>query len=447
MSYFFQPHAKDPLEDFRKSNRSSSSSSSNSSSSNSSSHDCNFIQSLPLFEQVRQIASNRIINQKLAERKCVSTFVKWEDTARNKNSCFGPNISDISLDVANLSFPIIGTRNFQDETFDLPIERFVVHVGNEVEMTDKTEELKQISFKEYLTNIEKYIPNIHVKNNSVYAERDSKILTSSQATILPLRDGYVEFNVRLHNYQVRRSMTSSVLCLVVSPHGTSAQFISESQQKIYFNQNGTNVSYRAERLMDKRIKAGESTEGPMNQKEKEANVLFIFQIPLKAQEKYEDVEWDVEEEKGDDCFCVSEDDLCCVPTCGMVTDDDDDVESIYFGNRIHKKKKGRGIDHAQLSLGKTNHGEFNNDTCKEMRHLIERDERFPIRCTMQYYYVTDTNEIDDDMLDIIAKQVWKLYDETHPNERGSLVTDGQTCRQTEATIAPVTATKREFFAF
>lgn len=34
-------------------------------------------------------------------------------------------------------------------------------------------------------------------------ERDTKVLTAAQYCLLPLRDGKVEFNVALYNYQVR----------------------------------------------------------------------------------------------------------------------------------------------------------------------------------------------------------------------------------------------------
>ena len=59
----------------------------------------------------------------------------WEDTGRSKGSCWGPNISDMTLAITedyNL-MPVIRRDNFSDETCDVKIENFKVNIGNEKE--------------------------------------------------------------------------------------------------------------------------------------------------------------------------------------------------------------------------------------------------------------------------------------------------------------------------
>src|SRR5438552_18127692 len=63
--------------------------------------------------------------------------VCWEDTARYKNSCWGPNISDLTLSLSNGAskdvqmLPIIHAPNFTDKTSDISIDKFSLSVGNE----------------------------------------------------------------------------------------------------------------------------------------------------------------------------------------------------------------------------------------------------------------------------------------------------------------------------
>lgn len=220
-----------------------------------------------LFDTVRSLPGDSSVVDRFKRGKLNVSFVKWEDTARSKGSCWGPNISDVTLDVNDKSFPIIGTDNWEDPTFDMSIDRFSVHVGNEVPFG--TETLTRLSLKDYLQNIDKYVDA--KINGPMFLPRDDKILTSAQSCILPLKDGKVPFNVRIHNYQYD-SQDPAVLVVVVSPHGTSAQLVTEHKQLIYFNKCNNKAQYLAERLADVRSAAGKSTEGLKKRKNK---MLFL----------------------------------------------------------------------------------------------------------------------------------------------------------------------------
>ena len=60
---------------------------------------------------------------------------------------------------------------------------------------------------------------------------------------------------------------------------------------------------------------------------------------------------------------------------------------------------------------------------------IERDERFPIRVTVQFYKATSNGVVSDADLDEIARQIEQVYSEA--DYVGSLVTEGDTRRPTE----------------
>jgi len=202
-----------------------------------------------------------------------------EDTGRSKGSAFGPNISDMTLKLANSTtlLPVIRRPNFSDETADVPIANYNLTIGNET----KGATLKRIPLKDYLENANGTLKDASGKvvNSLFCKERDSVILTSAQYCVLPLSNGTCEFNVHLYNYQ--SSIDSpAVLVLVSSATGTSAQGIYGGTTALYFNNDGQAANYVAEWLKDERARLGKEVEGTMDKDEQQRNALFIFQIPL-----------------------------------------------------------------------------------------------------------------------------------------------------------------------
>jgi len=61
---------------------------------------------------------------------------------------------------------------------------------------------------------------------------------------------------------------------------------------------------------------------------------------------------------------------------------------------------------------------------------IERDERFPIRFTWQYYRVTDTVNLPAGFLAETRAKIDRVY--SNGEATGSLVTEGHTNRSTES---------------
>ena len=367
-------------------------------------------------------SSSRSLVQKLAQLPTYQSNVKsaekyglaintvsWEDTARDKNSCVGPNISDITLCVANYDMPMIRRPNYSDVSCDMPIDKFNVTVGNET-----FADLKRISLKDFLKDISTYTDS---NVGSMLLDRDVEILTSAQACVLPVdKTGSVEFNVRLFNYQYK-AKDPAVLVVIASANGTSCQVITEYQQKLYFNDNGMAANFVAKGLTQHRKEQGTtSASSDLNQEEKEQNALFVFQIPLK--QKYEPP-------LSHFLNSSNMEQLCAYKTCSCSSSQQSMIFTDFAGN----------FEDAILSTKKT------HSTFKGTQGLkLERDDRFPIRCTIQFYKISDREYIPEEEFGKIADKINNIYQKA--DIYGSLVTDGKTKRVTEPELSKDTKIKK-----
>lgn len=334
----------------------------------------------------------------LAERNGLQiSTVAWEDTGRTKGSCFGPNISDMTLVVAGSNMPIIRKPNFADVTSDQAMDMFTVNVGNERGAT-----LRTVSLCEYLTNITKYT-DIKTKG-SLVAARDTHVLTSAQACVLPLRDGKVEFGVKLYNYQ--SCVEPAVLVIVASSQGTSAHVVLGHDNVLRFNKSGRAAEFVAERLKDDRARRGVATEGAMTTEEKTRNAVLIYQIPLVYHAP------------------VMRPESLMQLSYSLET-------AIPCSAGRSASRSDRGMDHAVVSTTE-GRGEYPSLS----KWTVERDTRMPIRCTIQYYHVSDSDSISESEMTAIATEV------TKHSPVGSLVVDGSTARPTEHTVPTPSFTDR-----
>jgi hypothetical protein len=347
--------------------------------------------------------------------------VSWEDTSRSKNSSCGLNITDMTLSCEGTNMPVIRKPNFADVTCDQPIEKFMVTVGNEVEGGTLT----QIPLKEYLENIQKYTGNPNIAK--MYCDRDTQILTSAQACILPLQDGEVEFCVQIYNYQSNRSNDPAVLVIMTSSQGTSCQVV-YGETQVYFNDAGVARNMLAKRLTDDRKSRGVSLEGPMTTDEKNRNALFIYQIPLlQRQKSSQNSSYKCEESS-------SEESVGCAG--GAFDDEWDDCEYECENTKSKYKKQSvvRGFEKAVLSKGREM-GRFTGTNSL----ILFRDTRYPIRCTYQSYNVTDSSTVTEAQIKEISEAINAVY--TKSDASGSLVVGGKTDRKTESDMTkPVFST-------
>src|SRR5215470_17180872 len=125
----------------------------------------------------------------LAQRHGLSILdLTWEDTARYKGSCVGPNISDMTIQVASSTdsgapsitcMPVIRFPNFSDKTADVSIDDLRVRVGNE-----RGKALSVIGLRAYLRDLRKYLTDPSSwagTETSLLAPRETEVLVSAQA--------------------------------------------------------------------------------------------------------------------------------------------------------------------------------------------------------------------------------------------------------------------------
>ena len=342
--------------------------------------------------------------------------VTWEDTGRYKGSCVGPNISDMTIQIQeqdpktkqyNLScMPVIRYPNYSDKSADIDPEKFYLFVGNE-----KGKALSKITLKQFLTNPKKYMSNPDSwtgKENSLFAKRDTHVLVSAQACFLPVpKKGMAQFNPVLFNYQSYQG-DPAVLTILATREGTSMTIIDNKRdafnagmtwgQRLFFNKNSERASLTGKRLSDfvaeKNGKTGNLT---IDKAEKSGlNLVLLIQVPLKQKEF-------MRPKAGNNSvmYCLSESASC-------------------------DKKAKSNVEQAVIGHGKVE-GPFT-----EVDGLdIKRDERYPIRVTVQFYKATDNGIVSEQDMKEISEQINKVY--SHADYVGSLVTGGETGRSTEYT--------------
>jgi hypothetical protein len=336
----------------------------------------------------------------------------WEDTGRTKGSVWGPNISDMTIQVqtqgtAQLTcMPVIRRPNFADETGDILLDEFFLLVGNE-----RGAPLQRISLREYLGDLRRYLTDPRSwagAHTSLLAERDTHVLVSAQACFLPVpKQGVAEFNPVLFNY-VSSPGNPAVLAILVTREGTSATVIDNARdgfsegtahgQRLFFNKHGQRAALTGQRISD--FVAEQSPERPAEQAIAEArakglNTVLLIQVPL----KYREPERSPLTTTGTVMFCAP-------PPCQASGGARSDVEEAVIG-----------------------HGKVEGPFTEIDRLPIERDDRFPIRVTVQFYKATSNGVLSAEDAAAIAAQIDRVYAEA--SYVGSLVVEGDTGRPTE----------------
>lgn len=332
--------------------------------------------------------------------------VTWEDTGRSKGSVWGPNISDMTIGVRDAHgalhpMPVIRHDNFNDVTADIRSDRFMMLVGNE-----SGDDLRSVRLDELLQHTGQYLHNPSSwrgGNRSLWDARDEHVLVSAQACFLPVPSGdQATFTPVLYNYQSYPG-DPAVLTIVATREGSSIQVIENSggymSQPLFFNDDGQRAPFLAERKSDwvANGQSGTATTAPEAAVQQGMhNVVLVIQVPLKQRHP-----------RRNPIVMESEAEF-------------DDME----GAPSYGAPQARGMEEAVISHGETE-GPF-----VEVNNLnIERDTRFPIRVTVQFYQATDTGDITDADVRRLREQIDRVYRDA--DFVGSLVTDGWTGRPTE----------------
>ncbi|HZH97896.1 MAG TPA: hypothetical protein VEX38_02910 [Fimbriimonadaceae bacterium] len=338
--------------------------------------------------------------------------VTWEDTGRYKGSAVGPNISDMTIQVGVRqpsgkydvkAMPVIRHPNFSDITADLDPREFTLLVGNE-----KGRALRRVSLYDFLENPTAFLskPSSWLgRNRSLLADRDDKVLVSAQACFLPVpKRGIATFNPVVFNYQ-STSGDPAVLTILATREGSSTTIIDNKRdafepgamwgQRLFHNSNGMRASLTGQRESDYRTGTGSGRTGtPRTGHESGLSMVLLVQVPLKQKNPMRGA--------GGGGF----------------------GGGAYDSSPVMKKSAKSDVETAVIG-----HGELEGPFTEIDNLAIERDPRFPVRVTVQFYKATSNGIVDEKDIAEIRQQIDRVY--ARGDVVGSLVTEGDTGRITE----------------
>ncbi|MCH2110376.1 MAG: hypothetical protein MK135_13725 [Polyangiaceae bacterium] len=364
--------------------------------------DKNFFQTI---QKVEGMVRDARIQQMVRGHGLDIVNVTWEDTGRSKGSSVGPNISDMTIGVRDHNdafhpMPVIRFDNFNDRTADAKTEKFFLLSGNERDLP-----LQPVSLSNILKRTQSFLHNPKSwtgKAKGLWDKRDTHVIVSAQACFLPIPSGgEATFAPVLYNYQSFPG-NPAVATIVATREGTSIQVVENHSgylsEVLYFNQDGQRAPLTATRISDfKKKSSGKVSKSQGVDDEAGLDVVMVIQVPLKHRTRYPK------------SFAKPKKSAAAEETMDStmaMLDDTSDVEAAV-------------ISHGPVE------GPFH-----EINGLaIERDHRFPVRVTVQFYKATSNGVIAERDIAEIRAQIDRVYQ--HGDSVGSLVTEGLTGRPTE----------------
>lgn len=370
--------------------------------------------------------------------------VLWEDTGRYGGSSVGPNISDVTLQVReNLDgdafrthlLPVLRAPNFSDKTADVPADKLWIKVGNQTPGA----QVVSIPLDEMLKHLREYVTNPESIEGSgdLSAKRDTHYLVSAQHVFVPMaKQGKVEFNPVIFNYQ-SYAKNPAVLTLLVTREGTSVAAITNSGgdvsfygggQQLFFNNQGQKTMFTAERksAVKERIESGKAEAGDAGALDEGADMLLLVQVPLKV----------AAQNRGG---MYGGDGLGGIGTMGA-GGGGYAMESAPAPKAAEGESEGRRArsDVEQAVLG---HGKDLGAVTEGEKLKLERDDRFPVRVTVQFYKATSNGVISDQDLKDAKAAIDKVY--AKADFVGSLVVpEGARSRPTDWYLGTTTNAKK-----
>lgn len=330
--------------------------------------------------------------------------VMWEDTGRFEGSAVGPNISDLTLQVREPAgrhgvrtypLPVIRHPNFTDRTGDVAAEKLFVRVGNQ----RAGGQLTAVPLTEVLRNLQEYltVPSSLRGNTNFLAPRDTHMLVSAQHVFLPLgASGKVEFNPVIYNYQSSPG-APAVLALLITREGMSATVVENRAgdqtaqgqgQQLFFNKGGQRTAFTAERrsAVKQRMEAGKATEDDRGALEEGADMMMLVQIPLRVPERLRAME--MEDGSGMGGLSMA-------------------APSATKGEAKMSRRAGGGVSDVENAV--LGHGAELGPFVEGNNLSITRDERFPIRVTVQFYRATSNGVVSNQDLADVHQAIEKVY--------------------------------------
>jgi hypothetical protein len=330
----------------------------------------------------------------------------WEDTGRWQGSSVGPNISDVTIEVVSRDasrrklalMPVLRFPNFADRTADVPIDRIFLRVGNE----RKNGVGSVVSLREVLADPARFLSSPHdgrIVGESLLAPRDTHALVSAQAAFLPVpAQGKATFHPVIFNYQ-STARNPAVLTLLMTRQGTSLTVVDNARdtvsggaswgQRLFFNEGGQRAALTAERLSDVEERGVTSSGEAASSLGADANLLMLVQVPLRHRE--------------------------APRRAGAFTSMSPPAPSA-------KKAEIARESASDMEVAVLGHGELEGPFTELDGLALERDPRFPVRVTVQFYQAVSGPRRTAAEMAHLAKLVDGVY--RHADAVGSLVVPG-----------------------
>jgi len=336
--------------------------------------------------------------------------VLWEDTGRWQGSALGPNISDVTIEVRSddararrlALMPVLRFPNFADRTADVRLDRIWLRVGNARE--GSREEV--VTLRDFLAEPARWLSRPEagrIAGGSLLAPRDTHALVSAQAAFLPVpREGKATFHPVIFNYQ-SWSRNPAVLTLLVTRQGTSVTVVDNSRdtvpggaswgQRLFFNAAGERAPLTAERLSDVLDRGTTANGESAASLGEDANLLLLVQVPLRQRERPRRAAGGIAQESAPMAKAVA-------PSAPSAAD----MEVAVLG-----------------------HGDLEGPYTELDGLAVERDPRFPVRVTVQFYQAVSSPRVGEREVEPLARLVSKVYEKG--DWVGSLVVPGPSDRR------------------
>jgi hypothetical protein len=331
--------------------------------------------------------------------------VLWEDTGRWQGSSVGPNISDVTIEVVSgdgagrklALMPVLRFPNFADRTADVRLDRVFLRVGNE----RKGARERVVSLREVLAEPGRYLAfpgSGAIRGGSLLAPRDTHALVSAQAAFLPVpRSGKATFHPVIFNYQSTAG-NPAVLTLLVTRQGTSITVVDNARdtvsggaswgQRLFFDAGGERAPLTAERLSDVEDRGVTSNGESAASLGEDANLLMLVQVPLRFREPPRRTAYLLKS-----------------------------APAPAGAPAMVQERAASDMEVAVLG-----HGALEGPFTELAGLTVERDPRFPVRVTVQFYQATSSAEIGREQMARLASLVNRVYEKG--DFVGSLVVPG-----------------------
>ena len=332
--------------------------------------------------------------------------VTWEDTGRSLGSSGGPNISDLTLQVreplgrgniATHLLPVLRYPNFSDTTADVNFDNLWIKIGNQ----DRRSTVTSVPLREVLANLRSYVsdPYAVIGSNDLTARRDTHALVSAQHVFLPLpKQGKAEFTPVIYNYQ-SSAQNPAVLVLLATREGTSMavvenwsgdQSYQQWGQQLFFNDEGQQTTFTGERksAVKDRVDSGRAKKGDAGALDSGSDMVMVIQVPLVHNNppppSYDDVE--------------IQSDAAAAPAVAAPSASSSESKSAGVAQRRS--------DVEQAVIG---HGEKLGPVREFAGNSLRRDDRFPIRVTVQFYRATSNGVVNESDLAEVKRDIDRVY--------------------------------------